>query len=404
MQHGPSEAMVEWAKTAHLHMPMEFYNISVRPGCVTFSPLGTTSLQPTADFRRAIARLERANPQDRPLLQHVEHAEVSNLVIHGATSESNSHAMTQNADAILGTAPHAMTYDIPLHAKVMSSDQCTGKPAHTRLTVRRTRQGTMEPFPEAHAQQIMSFGNEFNQPPHQVIQTIFFKKTPNQREKFPIVCPTSRQERGAGLVPFSHNWNCLCEAYLQIRAGAGGNIDGCIGLFSHTFGSDLLAARTRRSVRVVNTVTVVYFRTLWNCFDIAQLKAMTSSNHSGRFPGVAKKLNMLEQTIRTASAQHTQRLPSWAVMAPPETPRITPEIFRPTPTDSVPGRRTRRRRASARRCGKYTVKAIIPGARTPEHLAAALACLVRQALWPCLDKSDKKSGENPEQVQVLKEG
>lgn len=187
-QHGPTEAMVEWSKTAHLHMPLEFYNIDFKPGRVTFSPLGTTSLQPTADFKRAISRLERANPKEGSLLENVEHAEVSNLVIHGATSESNSHATTQNADAILGTAPQTMAYDIPLHAKVMSSDQCTGKPAHTRLTVRRTRQGTKEPFPEAHAQQIMSFGNEYNQPPHQVRPQKFKREEKCQQIAFNIQC------------------------------------------------------------------------------------------------------------------------------------------------------------------------------------------------------------------------
>ena len=165
----PTEEMVEWAKSAHLHMPLEFYDIALQAGGAVLSPLGTTSLQPTADFRRAIGRLEAAAPDDESLLHDVEHAEVSNLVIHGATSEPGSHAATQNAEAVLGTAPQQMDYGIPLHAKAMSSDQCTGITAHTRLTVRRLRQGTSRSGAEAHAQQIMSFGNEYNQPPHQVL-------------------------------------------------------------------------------------------------------------------------------------------------------------------------------------------------------------------------------------------
>ena len=166
MTTSPTVAMVDWARTAELPMPLFFYESKItKNNTLELKPMRTTSLQPTNDFYKAIRNLE-ACPEHNKILEHIEHASVSNLVIHGATSSVISNASIQTANSILGTTPQKLNYNIPQHATILSSDQSTGVPRHTRLTVRQSRYGKSPVL--THPQQIMSFGNNQDCPPHQV--------------------------------------------------------------------------------------------------------------------------------------------------------------------------------------------------------------------------------------------
>ena len=165
MHRTPSEAEVEWLKTAELPLPPEFYTTQVSDtGTIELHPMFGTSLRPTDAFVEAVARIDRGT-SGPPMLRKVVHACTSNLVMHGPTHNTMGTAGVQRASMITGSAGNILASNPSPLQRVLSSDQSAGKPAHSRLTIKRKRGQGDNLSPR---QQVMRFSNLANRPPHQV--------------------------------------------------------------------------------------------------------------------------------------------------------------------------------------------------------------------------------------------
>ena len=155
-------AMMKWMQETELPVPAEHYVVSAgADGCV-LTPMTNTSLQPTCDFHRALSRLGGQTLSD------VASVNVSNLVMHGATYSDACVANIQKSAMVVGNAPASLEIAGSAVSTLLSSDFPTGQPVHTRLTIKRSRLGGPGTVAICPRQQVMSFNNVDQRPPHQV--------------------------------------------------------------------------------------------------------------------------------------------------------------------------------------------------------------------------------------------
>lgn len=128
----------------------------------------------------------------------------------------------------------------------------------------------------------------------------------------------------------------------------------------------------------------------WNRFDMDKTKAMPNSSSSPKFPGVALTLRDLQETVTTCTKGIPPDRPVTITAGVGRVPRVTPELFCSVPTlvsvalQKRARRQKRKRDPSAERgvSGKHSVKAITPGPRSTQELAAAVFLVATQSIRP----------------------
>ena len=136
-------------------------------GTLSMTPMTTIDLMPATRFTQALTRLVNSRPESRPHIKHMSQCNLSNLVMHGATYSDRTLPLAFRSGCINGNHGKDTFQSLSKKQTILSSDQSGGTPSHTRLTVHEQRKAaTSDAF--CPPQQIMSFSNPDQRPPHQV--------------------------------------------------------------------------------------------------------------------------------------------------------------------------------------------------------------------------------------------